>query len=425
MYYKHLYEKVIGNIEHRRLRMRSPNWKEEELKIALELYLSKDLEWLAKMKDSTPEVILLSQLLNGLDFFGEPKPENFRSCGSIRMKLSNFKALDIRYGKASLSNIGSMDKEIWNQYHDNLPLLREECQKIAIHHFRGKRTHELDKYISEFGMRKDISNISTGFMLFANDTYVLAEQYRKKALQEPNLEWSQRMIDTCYQIMKALEWCKSQNLVNNDSEKKVYEYQEHGGINQVPINENEEKVGRYIQTTFERLVKQGFITDKVVNDLLDGEWSRQHLHIGHPFIKEIDPEKNLSSQLHDHNGYLRYWKHVYVIDGKKYCVCKEWYESGRKYFDEWVASVIEKQSFGLSKADLISILTFIKDADQKSVSIKKEEILKKLNVTDKETIFGKFLDMGLIAPFQGTENELVVDDYDLLFEMMENSEKYI
>ena len=32
-----------------RLIMKSPNWKEEELKLALELYLSKDLKWLAKM----------------------------------------------------------------------------------------------------------------------------------------------------------------------------------------------------------------------------------------------------------------------------------------------------------------------------------------------------------------------------------------
>lgn len=405
--------------------MRSPNWKEEELKIALELYLSKDLEWLAKMRDSTPEVMLLSQLLNGLDFFGDTRPEKFRSCGSIRMKLSNFKALDSKYGKTSLSNIGSMDKEIWNQYHDNLPLLREECQMIVDHHFKGKRTHELDEYISGFGMRKDISNISTDFMLFANDTYVLATQYRKKALLEPDLEQSQRMIDTCYRIMKALEWCKSENQVDNDSVKKVFKYQEHGGINQVPINGKQEKVGRHIQTTFERLIEQGFITDKVVNDLLNAEWSRQHLHIRHPFIKEIDSEIKLSSQLRDHNGYLRYWKHIYVIDGMEYCVCKEWYESGRKYFDAWVASLVKKQSLGLNKADLISILTFIKDADQKSVSIKKEEILTKLKVTDKERIFNTFLDMGLIAPFQGTESELVVDDYDLLFEMMENSEKYI
>lgn len=232
--------------------MRNPNWKEEELKIALELYLSKDLEWLARMQDSTSEVRLLSQLLNGLDFFRDPKPEMFRSCGSVRMKLSNFKALDRRYGKSSLSNIGSMDKEIWNRYYDNLPCLKEECRMIVAHHFKGKRTFELDEYISRYGKRRDIS---TDFMVFANDTYVLAAQHREKALQEPDLEQSQRMIDSCYRIMEALEWCKPKNQVNNDLEKKIFEYQEHGGINQMPVNGNIEKIGEYIQTTFERLME--------------------------------------------------------------------------------------------------------------------------------------------------------------------------
>lgn len=128
---------------------------------------------------------------------------------------------------------------------------------------------------------------------------------------------------------------------------------------------------------------------------MDVDWSKQHLHIGHSLIREIDFEKKLSSQLQDQNGYLRYWKHIYVIDGKNYCVCKEWYKSGRKYFDEWVEGLLKKQSLGSSKEDLISILTFIKDADQKSVSINnKEEILRKMNVTDKERIFSMFLRWG-------------------------------
>lgn len=323
--------------------MRSPNWKGEELKIALELYLSKDLGWLAKMTDSTPEVMLLSQLLNGMDFFEDPKPEKFRSCGSIRMKLSNFKALDCRYEKLSLSNIGSMDKEIWNQYHDNLPLLKRECQMIFTRHYKGKRTRELEEYVSRFGMRKNNANVFAEFMIFANDTYILASRYREKALRESDLERSQRIIDTCYQIMKTLEWCKPKSQIGNGLEKKTCEYQEHGGINQVPVKGNGEKVGKHVQTIFEKLVEKGFIKGNVVNDLLDVEWSRKHLHLGHPLIKEIDCEKKISSQLRDRNGYLRYWKRVYVIDGKKYCVCKEWYESDRMYFDEWVASLVKKE----------------------------------------------------------------------------------
>ena len=118
--------------------MRSPNWKEEELKLALELYLSKDLTWLSKMSDMTSEVIALSELLNRLDLFDDSsKPDKFRSCGSIRMKLSNFKALDEKYGKSSLSNIGSSDKAIWNKYCNKYDELFSDCCTIVKQHLSG------------------------------------------------------------------------------------------------------------------------------------------------------------------------------------------------------------------------------------------------------------------------------------------------
>ena len=78
--------------------MRSPNWHECEVMLALDLYLNKDLKWINRMSDSTFEIIALSKILNALDFYSE-KPDNFRSTGSIRMKLANFMALDEHYDK--------------------------------------------------------------------------------------------------------------------------------------------------------------------------------------------------------------------------------------------------------------------------------------------------------------------------------------
>lgn len=45
--------------------MRSPNWLEEEVMLALDLYVHRDLSWINKMSDSTYEIIALSKLLNG------------------------------------------------------------------------------------------------------------------------------------------------------------------------------------------------------------------------------------------------------------------------------------------------------------------------------------------------------------------------
>ena len=95
--------------------MRSPNWHECEVMLALDLYLNKDLKWINRMSDSTFEIIALSKILNALDFYSE-KPDNFRSTGSIRMKLANFMALDEHYDKNSLDNVGALDKSTWKKY---------------------------------------------------------------------------------------------------------------------------------------------------------------------------------------------------------------------------------------------------------------------------------------------------------------------
>ena len=42
----------------------------------------------------------------------------------------------------------------------------------------------------------------------------------------------------------------------------------------------------------------------------------------------------------------------------------------------------------------------------------------------KEEILQKMIEMGLLCAFQGTERELVVEDYDLLFEMMDHPMNY-
>lgn len=98
---------------------RNPNWKEEELTLALELYLSKGLKWLGRISDTTEEIVVLSKILKGLDLFDGQKGSNFRSVGSVRMKLGNLKMFDPDYNGGSLSNTGKMDKEIWNKYaHD-------------------------------------------------------------------------------------------------------------------------------------------------------------------------------------------------------------------------------------------------------------------------------------------------------------------
>jgi len=406
--------------------MRSPNWKEEELKLALELYLSKDLTWLSKMSDMTSEVIALSELLNRLDLFDDSsKPDKFRSCGSIRMKLSNFKALDEKYGKSSLSNIGSSDKAIWNKYCNKYDELFSDCCTIVKQHLSGTYSTVLSEYLHRFD-NTETEGINEDFVIFAKDTYFLAEQFRTKALSESNLQLSQKIVNTCFELMKSLEWCQS---VPNKSKSKKNEeagsIKEHGGVNQAPINSKTTKIGKHVQDTMEKLIAEGKITQRILIDLTSPSWSKEYLHLGHPFMIEIDSKKDIKSQLRDVNGYLRYWKRTYSINGIDYCICKEWFESGRKHFDKWVSTINKNDSLGMTPEQLVSTLKFIKASDEKTISIKRDDLFQILSgVEAKEEILQKMIEMGLLCAFQGTERELVVEDYDLLFEMMDHPMNY-
>lgn len=127
--------------------MRSPNWSEEELKLALELYLDRDASWHSRVSNSTWEIQALSNILRGMDVVLTESIENFRSVNSVRLKLANFKSLDENYRKTAMTNVGCLDKEIWNQYHKKGGALRLECIEIIKRHFKGEKTDAVVKYL--------------------------------------------------------------------------------------------------------------------------------------------------------------------------------------------------------------------------------------------------------------------------------------
>ena len=401
--------------------MRSPNWNDDELKLALELYLSKDMTWLSRISDSTTEIVALSQLLNILDFYPDPKPDKFRSVGSVRMKLANFKAVDSRYGKSALSNIASGDRRIWNLYHENYDMLFSECKMIVKKHVTGAMSEEVISYLKRYKASEDEKN---DFFLFAKEVYKGAEQFRETALKDENLELSQKIVNSCFEIMKALEWC---NIKKDDTPRLKDERNTHVhcGVNQVPIDGAEVKIGKFVQNTMSQLINDGCITKHVLSELTDKEWSREVLHLSHPFLIKIDPDLDIKPQLRDANGYLRYWKDRYFIQDEWYCICKEWFESGRRYYVAWLNTISSKQALDVSVTNLIELLKYIKDTDEQAVSIRREELYSHISSTSKVHVLEELIRMGVLAPFQGTERELVVEDYDLLYEMLSRPEKYI
>lgn len=119
--------------------MRSPNWTSEELMLALELYLNKDMKWHSKISNNTWEILALSELLRGLDIITARVDSTFRSPSSIRLKFANFKFLDERYRNYAMSNVGKQDKVIWDRYHLNYIELKKHAKLLLNHIIEGSR----------------------------------------------------------------------------------------------------------------------------------------------------------------------------------------------------------------------------------------------------------------------------------------------
>ena len=90
----------------------NPPWAEEELILALDLYLRSGL-----LNDTDPSVVDLSRVLNALSVYPErPDRARFRNPNGVAMKLANFAAVDPNYYGRGLTRGGRRDAEVWNRY---------------------------------------------------------------------------------------------------------------------------------------------------------------------------------------------------------------------------------------------------------------------------------------------------------------------
>ena len=382
---------------------RSPNWRPEELMLALELYLSKDLKWLSRISDHTPEIVALSNTLQNLDFFPDPKPEKFRSVGSIRMKLANFKSLDSKYGKSSLSNIGQLDRAIWEKYCLSYDDLFLECSKVISEHLKGNPSKEAIDYCDRLLMKKDTDN---EFKAILEEVGSLIPRFRNLCIQRGE----KKIASACTNIMDMISAIK-------ESPK---EYVEHGGINQERIDKDL-KIGKLVRTEMRRLIEEGKITPEIYEQLKSESECKRIFNIGHPLVKEIDTDISLEEQKKDKNGHLRYWKDTYELYGNTIVLCKEWYESNRVLFLNWLSEVDSDSK--TSKAIITDILKFIQITDLKEVSVSTKDIKTHFpEYDDLDELIERLLDIGVLAPYQRSLREFIIDDYDLFYKALKNPE---
>ena len=95
--------------------MTTNRWTKEQLKLAFHLYCQLPF---GKLHSRNPEIIKLAKLIG-------------RTPGAVAMKLVNFASLDpaiTSTGRTGLGNAGSLDKEVWAEFHADWEKLAVECE---------------------------------------------------------------------------------------------------------------------------------------------------------------------------------------------------------------------------------------------------------------------------------------------------------
>lgn len=95
--------------------MTTSRWTKEQLKLAFHLYCQLPF---GKLHSRNPEIIKLAKLIG-------------RTPGAVAMKLVNFASLDpaiTSTGRTGLGNAGSLDREVWAEFHAGWEKLAVECE---------------------------------------------------------------------------------------------------------------------------------------------------------------------------------------------------------------------------------------------------------------------------------------------------------
>lgn len=105
---------------------RNPPWAEEELILALDLYLREGL-----LNDEDRSAVDLSRDLNALTVHAErPDAARLRSPSAVALKLANIAALDPNHPGRGMRHVGRRDSEVWDRYASDEDTLAEAAAAI-------------------------------------------------------------------------------------------------------------------------------------------------------------------------------------------------------------------------------------------------------------------------------------------------------
>lgn len=110
--------------------MQNPDWLRDEIILALDLYFSPDR---GSIDSTSPKVIELSNLLRKLPLvLVRPDEEKFRNPNGVSLKLSNFLAIDPKYGGKGMSRTSKLDREVFFEFNEKRKKLHQIANEIKM-----------------------------------------------------------------------------------------------------------------------------------------------------------------------------------------------------------------------------------------------------------------------------------------------------
>lgn len=120
------------------------------------------------------------------------------------------------------------------------------------------------------------------------------------------------------------------------------------------------KIGKLAKNFFYKYF-QNEITDGQLSNFLDKEWCIKNLGIRYPLLKAVDLNKPISKQLGYNNQYGRYYATNFIINGKTYLLCSQWYEEFRPKLTDWIKNNQQKINYNMISNNTINEIIFSKD----------------------------------------------------------------
>lgn len=169
---------------------------------------------------------------------------------------------------------------------------------------------------------------------FDYEFQVIANNDFKCEILDPVISISSSVADTSELFLRSIQMYQmfgdtAKNGSNIDNKIVSATEKEQAG---------EPKIGSFVQSTFNDLIRQGKLSTEKLAHLCDARYCKNTFLLPYPMLKKIEGNKSIHEQ-RNINGRPRYYANVLTIEGASYLLCNHWVEKSRQPYEVWLSNI--------------------------------------------------------------------------------------